>query len=177
MVTPAQDPAGRRPTRVRIAAVFLIFAAVVVNYVDRSNLALVAPALSRELGLNSVQMGLIFSAFGWAYVAGQLPGGWFVDRVAPRRLYPIMMGAWSLVTCAHGLARGFSILFALRLGVGAFEAPSYPTNNRIVTSWFPESERARATSFYISAQFVGVAFLTPVLALAQARLGWRVSSS
>jgi len=173
MVTPEQDPAGPRPTRVRIGVAFLIFAAVVVNYMDRSNLALVAPAMSQELGLSAVKMGLIFSAFGWAYAAAQLPGGWIVDRIAPRLLYPIMMGAWSLVTCAHVLARGFAGLFAVRLGVGAFEAPSYPTNNRIVTTWFPESERARATSFYISGQFVGVAFLTWASAHVEARLGWR----
>ena len=42
-------------------------------------------------------------------------------------------------------------------------APSHPINNRVVTSWFPERERAAAIGFYTSGQFVGIAFLTPVL--------------
>jgi MFS transporter, ACS family, D-galactonate transporter len=57
--------------------------------------------------------------------------------------------------------------------VGAMEAPAYPINNRVVTTWFPERERAGAIGFYTSGQFVGLAFLTPVLAWLEARYGWR----
>jgi ACS family D-galactonate transporter-like MFS transporter len=140
---------------------------------DRSNLALLAPLVSKDLGLSSVQMGLLFSAFGWAYVAGQLPGGWIVDTFPPRVLYPIMMGAWSLVTCAQAIAGSFASLCGLRLGMGLLEAPSFPTNAKVVTAWFPEQERARAIGFYVSGQFVGLAFVAPVLAYTQTLVGWR----
>lgn len=56
--------------------------------------------------------------------------------------------------------------------VGALEAPSYPINIRVVTTWFPERERATAVGFYTSGQFVGLAFLTPLLAWIQSRAGW-----
>jgi ACS family D-galactonate transporter-like MFS transporter len=59
------------------------------------------------------------------------------------------------------------------LATGAFEAPSYPINNRIVTSWFPEHERASAIALYVSGQFIGLAFLTPVLVALQIAAGWR----
>ena len=160
-------------SRVRIGMLILIFVAVVINYMDRSNLAVLAPMISKDLNLGPVEMGLIFSAFGWTYVACQLPGGWIVDKVAPRILYPIMMGAWSIVTCAQGLMHGFAGMFGMRLGMGALEAPSFPTNAKVVTAWFPERERARAIGFYTSGQFVGLAFVTPALAFFQATLGWR----
>ena len=172
MSTTARDP-PTRPTRVRIRMLGLIFVTVVINYMDRSNLALLAPIVSKDLALSSVQMGALFSAFGWAYVAGQLPGGWLVDRAAPRLLYPLLMGGWSIVTCAQGLAQGFAGLFGLRLGMGLLEAPSFPINAKVVTAWFPERERARAIGFYTSGQFVGLAFVTPILAYVQAALGWR----
>lgn len=54
-------------------------------------------------------------------------------------------------------------LIGLRAITGIFEAPAFPTNNRMVTSWFPEHERASAVGFYTSGQFVGTAFLTPLL--------------
>jgi ACS family D-galactonate transporter-like MFS transporter len=42
-----------------------------------------------------------------------------------------------------------------------------------VTTWFPERERATAIGFYTSGQFVGLAFLTPVLMYLQVHFGWR----
>ncbi len=49
-------------------------------------------------------------------------------------------------------------LIGLRAITGIFEAPAFPTNNRMVTSWFPEHERASAVGFYTSGQFVGLGF-------------------
>jgi ACS family D-galactonate transporter-like MFS transporter len=72
-----------------------------------------------------------------------------------------------------GFSAGLAILFALRLAIGALEAPSFPINNRVVTTWFPERERATAIGFYTSGQFVGLAFLTPVLMYLQVHFGWR----
>jgi len=63
---------------------------------------------------------------------------------------------------------------AMRMLVGALEAPSYPINNRVVTTWFPERERATAIGFYTSGQYVGIAFLTPVLVWIQTRFGWQM---
>lgn len=50
---------------------------------DRAILAIVAPALSADLSINPLQIGLVFSAFGWACVAAQGPGGWLLDRCVP----------------------------------------------------------------------------------------------
>ncbi|WP_235425113.1 MFS transporter [Heyndrickxia ginsengihumi] len=162
-----------KATRVRYSILLLIFINVVVNYMDRSNISIAAPFLSKDLHLSSVQMGLIFSAFGWAYALLQVPGGWFVDHVKPRVLYAITLGLWSVATLILGMVRGFGGLFGLRISLGVLEAPAYPTNNRIVTSWFPENERARAIGLYTSGQFVGLAFLTPVLTTIQSAFGWR----
>lgn len=164
---------GTKPTRVRIRMLALVFICVVINYMDRSNISIVAPLLSKELNLNSMQMGLIFSAFGWTYMAFQIPGGWLVDKIKPRVLYPIMLGIWSVITALQALIQGFTGLFGMRLAMGVLEAPSFPTNNKVVTTWFPEQERARAISFYTSGQFVGLAFLTPVLVFIQDAFGWR----
>ncbi|MCO8167920.1 MFS transporter [Pseudomonas sp. 21LCFQ02] len=162
------------PTRKRYFIMVLLFITVVINYLDRSNLSIAAPALTSELGLTPVEVGLIFSAFGWTYAAMQLPGGWLVDRVPPRILYTVALISWSVATVMLGFAASFIALFVLRMAVGALEAPAYPINSRVVTSWFPERERATAIGFYTSGQFVGLAFLTPVLAWLQAHYGWHM---
>lgn len=165
---------AQRPTRSRYLIMVMLFITVVINYLDRSNLSIAAPALKDEFGLDTVHEGLILSAFGWTYAAMQIPGGWLVDRVSPRVLYAAALILWSAATFFMGFAGSFVILFVLRLAVGALEAPAYPINNRVVTTWFPERERATAIGFYTSGQFVGLAFLTPVLAWLQHHYGWHM---
>ncbi len=162
-----------KKTNIRYAMLSLVFINVVINYLDRTNISVAATSISDELKLSSVQLGLIFSAFGWTYAALQIPGGILADRVAPRVLYALCLITWSIATLFQGLVRGFASLFAFRLATGAFEAPSYPINNRVVTSWFPDHERASAIALYVSGQFIGLAFLTPVLAAVQVYAGWR----
>lgn len=162
-----------RPTRKRYHILALIFVTVVINYMDRSNISVAAFAISEELELTTVQMGLIFSAFAWTYSALQIPGGILVDYVRPRVLYPVIMALWSVATLVQGLVSSIGALIGCRAAIGVFEAPSYPTNNKIVTGWFPEQERAGAIAIYTSGQFIGLAFLTPALILIQSYMGWR----
>lgn len=169
-----QQPSGRKKrTGIRYAMLALVFINVMINYLDRSNLSVAAAALSKDLQLSTVEMGLIFSAFGWTYAILQIPGGLIADRFGPRVLYTFCLITWSVATLLQGFARGFVSLFGLRLATGAFEAPSYPINNRIVTSWFPDHERASAIALYVSGQFIGLAFFTPVLVTIQYYFGWQ----
>ena len=162
-----------KPTRKRYNVLVLVFISVVINYMDRTNISVAASALSDELSLSSVQMGLIFSAFGWTYSALQIPGGLAVDLVKVRLLYPFMLVAWSLATLVQGFVSSFAALIGCRMAIGVFEAPSFPCNNKIATAWFPDNERASAIGTYTSGQFIGLAFLMPVLAIIQEYFGWR----
>jgi ACS family D-galactonate transporter-like MFS transporter len=84
------------------------------------------------------------------------------------------MIGWSLATMLLGFAGSLIGLILLRLLIGAMEAPSYPINNRIVTAWFPDRERASAIGAYTSGQFFGLEFLIPLLLWLEARLGWHM---
>lgn len=162
-----------KPTKIRYQILFLIFVNVVINYMDRSNLAVAASDIGKEFKFSSVQMGLIFSAFSWTYLLFQIPGGILVKRFSPRIMYTASLIAWSLATVMQGFAKGFVTLFGLRMATGAFEAPAFPINNRVVSSWFPDNERASAIAVYTSGQFLGLAFLMPVLSKIQFHVGWK----
>lgn len=175
MTTSLHGPAvhtDQRRSRARFLIMVMLFITVVINYMDRSNLSVAAPAIADEFGLSPAQQGLILSAFGWTYAAMQIPGGWLVDKVQPRVLYPLCLILWSLATVFMGMAGSFVALFVLRLAVGVFEAPAYPINNKVATSWFPEKERGTAIGFYTSGQFIGLALLTPVLIWLQHTFSW-----
>ena len=160
------------PTNRRFRIMGLLFVTVVINYLDRSNISIAAPSLASDFHLDPVQLGLVFSAFSWTYTPFQLPGGWLVDRVHPRILYPVTIMLWSLATLSLGLANGLVMLIALRMAVGFFEVPTFLINNRIATTWFGEKERATCIAVYTAAESVGLAFLTPVLVWLKLEFGW-----
>lgn len=165
--------AAAPPSTVRRLIVGLLFVTVVINYLDRGSISIAGPHIADELHLAPWQMGIVFSAFAWAYSPLQIPGSMLVDRIGPRILYPAAIFLWSLFATLQGLTATMAQLVAARFGVGASEVPSYPMNNRIITSWLPERERATAVGIYVSGQYVGLAFLTPALVALQTALGWR----
>ena len=169
----AESSAGGRRTHARFGVLALICIATMLNYGDRAVLGVAAPAMSEELAISPVMMGLIFSVFSWTYAAAQIPGGILLDRLGTRLTYAVSLVLWSLVTLLHGFAYGVLALILLRLALGIAEAPCFPTNSRVLSTWFPQAERARANSVYAVGQYFGLAFLSPLLFWVVAVWGWR----
>lgn len=169
----AVSPAAARPTKARYAILALIALATMINYLDRTLLSITAPLISEELSLGPAAMGFVLSAFSWTYAAAQLPGGYVLDRLGTRLTYFLSVVFWSIFTAAQGLAFSFSTFVAARLGMGAAEAPCFPANSRVLVSWFPQRERARANSVYSVGMYFGIGFLSPVLFWVTAEFGWR----
>jgi ACS family glucarate transporter-like MFS transporter len=124
-------------------------------------------------------VGYIFSAFGWSYVIGQLPGGWILDRFGSKWVYAASITLWSAFTVLQGavgfLAGGAAValLFTLRFLVGLAEAPSFPANARVVAAWFPTTERGFASSAFNSAQYFATVLFAPFMAWIVHDYGWR----
>jgi ACS family D-galactonate transporter-like MFS transporter len=169
----ATDQAALRPTHARFVILALVTVGTMINYLDRTVMSVAAPFLTRDLGLNAALMGIAFSAFSWTYAAAQIPGGILLDRFGVRLTYFASVTLWSLCTVAQGLATGLASLVGARLALGVAEAPTFPSNSRILSTWFPQAERARATGVYSIGQYFGLAFLSPVLFWISAELGWR----
>jgi MFS transporter, ACS family, glucarate transporter len=164
--------------RVRFTIVAMLFAVTMVNYADRATLAIAGPALSKDLGLSAVQMGFIFSAFGWSYVLAQIPGGWMLDRFGSKIVYFGSIFLWSFFTLLQGgvwvvgVAAAVYTLFALRFLVGLAEAPSFPANGRIVAAWFPANERGTASAIFNSAQYFATVLFAPIMGYITVTYGW-----
>lgn len=162
-----------RRSKARYQILGLLAVGTMINYLDRTVLGIAAPQLTKELGINAALMGLLFSVFSWSYVASQIPGGLFLDRFGSKLTYFLSMTFWSLCTLAQGLVHGIGALFVFRLGLGVSEAPCFPTNSRVVATWFPQSERAMATGTYTVGEYIGLAFFSPFLFMLMGAFGWR----
>jgi MFS transporter, ACS family, D-galactonate transporter len=162
-----------RTTRRWFPILALIAIATMVNYLDRTVLGIAAPYLTRELGLTAAAMGIVFSAFSWSYALLQIPGGIFLDRFGTRTTYTWALALWSAFTALMGFVNSLPMLIVARIGVGVFEAPCFPANSRVLATWFPQQERARANSIYSVGQYAGIAFLSVPLFWITQQFGWR----
>ncbi|MBV9654142.1 MAG: MFS transporter [Acetobacteraceae bacterium] len=173
ILAPPRAATAVRRTRVRWLMLSLVFVGTVINYLDRTNMSVVAPLISKEFAVTPITMGILFSAFSWAFAIATLPGGYFLDRFGTRLTYGVCLAGWSLLTVLQAFVGGFASLFGLRLGVGAVEAPAFPANNKLATAWFPQNERGVAGSLCSMGIYMGTALLTPVLFWVASDYGWR----
>lgn len=161
------------PSRARLGILALITAATMLNYLDRSVMGVAKPALTAELGIGPEMMGLIFSAFSWTYALAQVPAGYILDRFGTRITYGLSLAFWSAATALHGFMSSVGGLLGARLVLGLSEAPCFPGNSRVLATWFPQNERARANSVYAVGQYIGLGLLIPVLGWVVFNWGWR----
>jgi ACS family hexuronate transporter-like MFS transporter len=151
----------------------LLFLATVLNYLDRQTISVLAPVMQKEMGLNNVALGWIFSAFYYAYTGCQLVAGLTLDRVHLRWAFGAAVLAWSLVSALTGLAGGFLSLLGFRLLLGMMESANWPGAIRIVSRTFKPRERALGNGIFTSGSSVG-ALIAPMLIVGiSSAFGWR----
>ncbi len=102
---------GQR-SKVRWLVAGLMWAAIAINYIDRTVLSAAAPHIQKEFHLSAVEMGVVMSAFFWSYALLQLPAGILADRFGQKKVLGFAVLWWSLATAVTGLATGFKSLVA-----------------------------------------------------------------
>jgi len=143
-----------------------------ITYLDRVNISTAAPVISKEFGFDKVTMGLIFSAFGWAYAIFQVPGGWLGDRFGARKVLTIIVAYWSIMTAATAAATGAISLGIVRFLFGMGEAGAFPVATRAMQLWYPPHERGFVQGITHSASRLGAAVAPPIVVLIMNRFGW-----
>jgi len=146
---------------------------VLLNYVDRGNLATAAPMLQDELSLSSSQIGVLLSSFFWVYAPAQLLAGWLVHRYDIRVVLASGVALWAVATAMTGLAGGFVSILLWRLVLGLGESVTFPSWQLILARHALEHERGRANGFIGAGQGVGPMLGTLFGGLAIAQFGWR----
>lgn len=147
----------------------MLFAASAFSYGDRVVLSIAGISISRDLHLNPLRLGYLFSGFSWAYVAGQLPAGGLLDRYGSKRVYGISIVAWSLCALLVGFAGylpatvAFFVILGMRLLSGLAQSPVFPGNGRIVASWFPTAERGTASAIFNASQYFALVLFAPIM--------------
>ena len=143
----ASTPAPISLRWVRIIPVALIM--YTIAFIDRTNISLALPHISRDLHLDPQQAGTVAGIFFWGYLALQIPGGHLAKHWSAKRFISILLVAWAMFAVGCGLARTYHELLLLRLLLGVAESGVYPATLILLSHWFSRSERARANALWL----------------------------
>lgn len=144
-----------------------------LNYIDRATLSVANKLIQDELGIPVAKMGLLLSAFLWAYAIAQLPVGGLIDRYGPRKMLGLGLFSWSVAQAAGGFVTSFGVFIAARFALGVGEAPLFPGGARVVRDWFSVRERGFATGLCQSASSLGNFIAVPLLTFLMLTMSWR----
>src|SRR5258708_19378253 len=122
----------------------LISLMYLITYLDRVNISTAAPVISKEFGFDKITMGVIFSAFGWAYAVFQVPGGWLGDRFGARNVLTVIVSYWSAMTAATAVASGAASFMLPRFLFSIGETGAFPGATRAIHLLHPRHERGFA---------------------------------
>lgn len=170
-VTAVAPPRGR----IRWMVCALLFAAVVLSYIDRLVLGVLKPQLSALYGWTNSGYGDVTGYFQVFYGIGFLLFGWLIDRVGPRIGYLLAMGSWTVGHFAQTLVTSTSGFVVARIPLAFGEAGTYPSALAAASQWFPKKERALAIGIFNAGANVG-AVVTPLLVgfiVADLVMDWR----
>jgi MFS family permease len=168
--------AAKAPPRVKAAqrsALTVLVVAGTLNYIDRATLSVANPLIRNDLGLSIADMGLLLSAFLWAYAFFQLPGGALVDRLGPRRLLTVGMTLWSVAQVVAGFVASFWQFSIARVFLGLGEAPMFSSCVRVVRDWFAAHQRGLGMGICNATSSIGPAISPPILTFLMLSFGWR----
>ena len=158
---------------VRWEVLVLLCLMYMITYLDRVSLANTATMISKEYGFSKATMGVIFSAFIWAYALFQVPGGWLGDRFGPRKVLSTIMGYRTVIALVTTLSIGFKSFWAVRFALGIGEAGAFPTATRAMQMWYPRDERGFVQGISHAASRFGAAIGPPIAVAIMIHYGWR----
>lgn len=156
----------------RYKILLLIWLLQFVNYLDRVNISVAAPAMMSSLHLNAAQMGWVLSAFSAGYMIMQIPGGVLADRFGAKALLISAPLLFSFFTGLTGLATSLAALVLIRLFFGMGEGSGNAAIYKLIGENFTAREASKANSTWLTAFALAPLAAAPVVVWVLKQTTW-----
>lgn len=153
--------------------IFLVCIATIINYIDRSALGIMWPAMSEDLGLTKEDYAWIINIFTITYAAGKFISGKIYDKVGTKIGFVLSIFFWSLASVLHFFAKGAASLGIFRGLLGVSEAGNWPGAVKNNAEWFPVKERGLAQGIFNSGAAIGSIVAAPLVSQLFEAYDWR----
>jgi ACS family hexuronate transporter-like MFS transporter len=165
----------KTPDTARWTVLALLFVGGMINYLDRSAIAVAAPFLAKQLSLSPSQLGWVFSVFFFGYAAFCFVGGYASDRIGARNVFAVAAVVWSVFCGLTAFVFSYTSLLIVRVIFGAGEGPYGSATNKLISNWFPRHQQGSAVGWANSGTPLGGAIAGPIVGFIALAYGWRVS--
>jgi len=163
------------PAAAAIALFATLAGAYVLSQFLRNSIGVIAPDIAAEMRIPAAEIGVLSSAFFFAFAAVQLPLGVAIDRFGPKRC----MLACAAVVIASALAfaagRTPAELTAARIAMGAGTSCYLIAPLALYARRFPPDRFAMLAGLHMAVGTLGTLLATAPLAAAAAEFGWRTA--
>ncbi|HKV54530.1 MAG TPA: MFS transporter [Candidatus Binataceae bacterium] len=153
----------------------LLTAFMLINFLDKIALGLVAVPLMDELRLSPKQFGDLGSGFFWLFAVGGVFGGFLADRFATRFVILAMVLLWSLCQLPIAATGSIVTIMICRAVLGLAQGPAWPVAVHALTKWFPNNRRNLPIAIVAQGSAVGLIAAGLVMPLITAKWGWRTN--
>lgn len=152
----------------------VLFVVYIINFVDRSVLAVLLEPIKAEFALSDTELGLLSGlVFALFYVTLGVPIGYLADRWSRRNIIVGSMLVWCSMTVACGAAASFVQLLFARIGVAAGEAGCVAPAQSMISDYFSPEQRTSALALFASGAPIGVFIALLVGGWLEQWVGWR----
>lgn len=162
------------PHRRWLRIIPVAFIMYTIAFIDRTNISLALPSMSRDLHMDPTQAGNAAGVFFWGYLLLQIPGGYLANRWSAKRFVSILLVLWGICAVFCGLVRTWREFWVMRFLLGVAEGGVWPATLVLLANWFPRAERARANAFWMLCLPVSVVVSSPLSGWILGRWNWRV---
>ena len=153
----------------------LVTAGLMVNYLARNTLSVVAPTLMSEMNISTEQYSHIVVAWQVCYALMQPVAGYIIDAIGTKMGFAIFAFAWSIACAAAAMASGWQGLAFFRGLLGLTEAAGLPAAVKTSTEWFPAKERSVAIGWFNIGSSIGAVLAPPLVVWAILNSGWELA--
>jgi MFS transporter, ACS family, hexuronate transporter len=153
----------------------LVFLSTVINYVDRQTLSVLAPQLTKELGISNIEYGWISQAFLIPYTLMYIVSGLLIDRYGVKLIYGAATVWWSIAAMLHATASSTFGLGVFRFLLGTAESANFVAAEKVAAEWYPPKERGTLNGLVQAATVTGALITPPVVVWLSLRYGWRAA--
>ncbi|WP_236207182.1 MFS transporter [Pseudomonas tohonis] len=154
---------------------FLLAFMMLVNFLDKVVIGLVAVPMTEELGLSPTEFGLIGGALHWLFAASAVVGGFLANRRPTRTLLLGMGLFWALIQLPMLMASSLWMIVACRVLLGIGEGPASPVATHALYKWFPDDRRSLPVALLHSGSAMGLLVAGAMIPWISLHYGWRTN--
>ena len=162
------------PERRWLRIIPVAFVMYSIAFIDRTNISLALPSMSRDLHMDPVQAGDAAGIFFWGYLLLQIPGGYLAHRWSAKKFISILLVLWGVAAVGCGLVTTWRQFWVMRFLLGVAEGGVWPAVLVMLSHWFPRAERARANAYWMLCTPVAVVLSSPLSGWILGHWDWRV---